>query len=93
MTIAIVVLLVSGFAIWQIRSSYEAVLASVRADNKDLRDRLFAKNGQAPSGIDLTEKFEERQQELKQRQIEPKIKSVKDFEKKMTLKDRKLANG
>lgn len=58
-------------AVWCIHRAYIHTIDGLRADNKDLRDRLFAKNALPPSGVDLTEKYEERQERLNSRMSEP----------------------
>jgi len=39
--------------------SFAAIVAEIVSDNKDLRDRLFAKHALPPSGIDLSVQYRE----------------------------------
>ena len=47
------------------------IVTGLRAENKELRDRLYQKNALPPSGIDLTEKYEERQERIQARMESP----------------------
>lgn len=67
----ILILLAAGGAVWMIHKSYSLTVEGLRADNKDLRDRLFQKNNIPPSGVDLTEKYEERQERERERRNDP----------------------
>lgn len=50
----------AGGAVWMIHISHTHTIDGLRADNKELRDRLFQSKAMAPSGVDLTEVYEER---------------------------------
>lgn len=67
----LLIALLASAAVWRIHEAYRCTIDGLRADNKDLRDRLFQKNALPPSGVDLTEKYEERQERIKQQQGEP----------------------
>ena len=67
----VLILLTAGGAVWMIHHSYTLTFEGLRADNKDLRDRLFQKNNQPPSGVDLTEKYEARQEREQARRNDP----------------------
>lgn len=54
-----------------IHRAYIVVIDGLRADNKDLRDRWHQKNGMPPSGIDLTEEYEEKVEREKIRRDNP----------------------
>lgn len=68
----------SAFLLWQQRAHYEALLRDVRADNLDLRGRMFVSKGQPPPGVDMKEAHEERRAERKERQNDPARKSAPD---------------
>lgn len=68
-SLALIALLASA-AVWRIHEAYRCTVDGLRADNKDLRDRLFQKNALPPSGVDLTEKYEERQERERVRREE-----------------------
>ena len=61
-------------AIFTIHRAYIHVIDGLRADNKDLRDRLFQKNALPPSGVDLTEKYEARNERERERRDNPREK-------------------
>lgn len=92
----ILILLAESVALWQIDSSYRATMADLRADNKDLRDRLFQSKALPPSGIDLTEKYEERQErERARRDDHPRKKPpgpIEQLTDRWTQDDRAKAN-
>lgn len=56
----ILILLAAAGAVWMIHGTYTLTINSLQADNKDLLDRLFQSKAMAPSGVDLTEVYEER---------------------------------
>ena len=58
-------------AVLLIHRAYVHTIDGLRADNKDLRDRLFQKNALPPSGVDLTEKYEARQERINAGQQDP----------------------
>lgn len=74
-SLLLITLLACG-TVWCIHRAYIHTIDGLRADNKDLRDRLFAKNALPPSGVDLTEKYEERQERLNSRMSEPNPKRM-----------------
>lgn len=63
----IALLAVCGYLLRQQRAHYESLLADVRADNLDLRGRMFASKGQAPPGVDLKEQYVQKQVEKAER--------------------------
>lgn len=89
------ILLLAIGAVWRIHEAYKYTIDGLRADNKDLRDRLFQKNALPPSGVDLTEKYEERQERIRTQQGEPSQTKrpkgpIEKFTAKMAEKDRIL---
>lgn len=58
----ILIALAAGGAVWMIHVSYTHTINGLRADNKDLRDRLFGSKAMPPSDVDLTAIYEERKQ-------------------------------
>lgn len=54
--------------------SYLIVISGLRTENKELRDRLYQKHALPPSGIDLTEKYEARQEKQRAQDVERKEK-------------------
>lgn len=48
------------------RTDFNAQLDALRLDNRDLRDRLFVKNGVPPPGINVAAAYEERVEATKQ---------------------------
>jgi hypothetical protein len=62
---SILIALTAVGAVWIIHQAYVGQVDGLRAERKDLLDRLLQKNGQPPSGVDLTEKYEERQEREK----------------------------
>lgn len=83
--------LACGGAVFSIHKAYIHTIDGLRADNKDLRDRLFAKNALPPSGVDMTEKYEERQERQKRQDAEPKPKKagpIESLEAKWAADDR-----
>lgn len=78
-----------------IHRAYRHTIDGLRADNKDLRDRLFQKNALPPSGIDLTEKYEARQERINAQQTDPNrpkrpVGPIEKLESNWTEKDRVL---
>jgi hypothetical protein len=92
-SLLLITLLASG-AVVLIHRAYRHTIDGLRADNKDLRDRLFQKNALPPSGVDLTEKYEQRQERLNTQQQEPqrgkKLGPIEKFEADMREKDHRL---
>lgn len=94
-TALVVILLASAASIWQIDSVYRSTIESLRADNKDLRDRLFQSKAMSPSGVNVTEQYIERKEQEK---IEPKSRRkkstgpIEELTSKWTKSDRKLAD-
>lgn len=43
-------------------AAYEKAIDRLYADNKDLRDRMYQSKAQPPSGVDLTQAYEERKE-------------------------------
>lgn len=89
-----ITLLASG-AVWSIHRAYRHTIDGLRADNKDLRDRLFQKNALPPSGVDLTEKYEQRQERVAAQQQEPQrgkkpLGPIEKLAAGWTEKDRQL---
>jgi hypothetical protein len=60
--VTLVILAACAFLLRQQRAHYESLLAGVRADNVDLRDRLFGSKNLPPSGTDMREHQEKREQ-------------------------------
>lgn len=60
-SLLLLTLLVAGM-LWAGLKLHYHIVDGLRADNKDLKDRLFQKNALPPSGVDLTEKYEEKQE-------------------------------
>lgn len=60
------------------RAHYEALLRDVRADNRDLRDRMYLSKGQPPAGVDVRAAHEEKQAERRARASDPALKSAPD---------------
>ena len=90
------ILLASG-AVWRIHEAYRLTIDGLRSDNKDLRDRLFQSKALPPSGVDLTEKYEARQERINAHQGEqPRGKKalgpIEQLEARWTEKDRTLAD-
>jgi hypothetical protein len=67
-----------AFLLRQQRRHYESLLRDARADNRDLRDRLFASKNLPPVGVDLKAEHEERKAERKERQNDKTLKSAPD---------------
>ena len=80
---ALVTLAGCGFLLWQQRAHYEALLRDVRADNRDLRDRVFASKNLPPSGVDMRKEHEERREERRRRQADPTTRSEADPTQRM----------
>lgn len=78
--------------LWQQRSHYNALLDRVEADNRDLRDRMFATRNLPPAGVDMKAEREEKQQERRQRAADPTLKSAPDptYKMRQTLAAREL---
>lgn len=55
-------------AVWCLLRLHYHIVDGLRAENRELRDRLYAKNALPPSGVDLTEKYEERQERTREQQ-------------------------
>lgn len=70
------ILLVAAGAVWMIHKSHSVIIEGLRADNKDLRDRLFASKNIPPSGVDLTEKYEARQEREQARRNDPNAQKI-----------------
>ena len=91
----LLITLLAGGAVVMIHRAYLHTIDGLRADNKDLRDRLFQKNALPPSGVDLTEKYEARQERINagmgDRPIKPKpLGPIEKVEADWTEKDRRL---
>ena len=92
----LLITLLAGGAVVMIHRAYIHTIDGLRADNKDLRDRLFQKNALPPSGVDLTEKYEERQGRIQARMSEPNPQKrpsgpIEKLTAKWTADDRRLA--
>lgn len=74
----VAVLAAFGLLLRQQRAHYESLLKDARADNRDLRDRLFASKNLPPAGVDMKAEHEERREERRQRQADPTQKSAPD---------------
>lgn len=77
-----------------LRLHYNTV-EGLRTENKELRDRLYQKNALPPSGVDLTEKYEARQERINSglgdRPVKPKaLGPIEQLESDWTEKDRRL---
>jgi hypothetical protein len=85
-----VILAACGFLLRQQRAHYESILRDVRADNLDLRARMFASKGYPPPGVDMKAAHEEKQAERQQRRSDPAQKSAPDpaWRMRRTLADR-----
>lgn len=85
-----------GLAVWAIHRVYIYVIDGLRADNKDLRDRLFQSKALPPSGINLTEKYEARQERIREEKQDPKKPlangPIERLEAQWKEKDLHLAN-
>lgn len=93
-SLLLITLLAFG-AVWCIHRAYIHTIDGLRADNKDLRDRLFQKNALPPSGVDLTEKYEERQERERVRLADPSLPKrpkgpIEKLTRDWTEKDRTL---
>lgn len=93
-SLLLITLLACG-AVVLIHRAYRHTIDGLRADNKDLRDRLFQKNALPPSGVDLTEKYEQRQERINagmgDRPVKPKaLGPIEKLESEWTEKDRRL---
>jgi hypothetical protein len=78
-----------------IHRAYIHTIDGLRADNKDLRDRLFQSKAMPPSGINLTEKYEAKQEREKAQRENPKPKAlgpIEQLEKRWTEDDRNKAD-
>jgi hypothetical protein len=60
------VLAACALALWQQR----AIIADVRADNRDLRSRMYVSKGQPPVGVDMVKGFEKKEEQREQRRAE-----------------------
>jgi len=86
---------VFSVATWLIDRSRQQTIEYLRADNKDLRDRLFIKHQLPPSNIDLTQRHEERQEQMKIERGDSNGKNqhpvnpLKTWTQEMTQKDLK----
>lgn len=88
-------LLLTLAAGWCFLKLHYHVVDGLRAENRELRDRLYQKNALPPSQIDLSEKYKERQERINSQMTEPNPKRVSKgpIEKltaKWTEKDRTL---
>jgi hypothetical protein len=93
-SLLLITLLASG-AVWLIHKAYIHQIDGLRAERKDLLDRLLQKNALPPSGVDLTEKYEARQERINTQQQEqnrrPKVLGpIEKVEADWTEKDRRL---
>lgn len=61
----VLILLAASASVWVIRQSYVFTIDGLRTDNKDLRDRLFQSKGLPPTGVNVTEQYQEKQAEKK----------------------------
>lgn len=69
-SLLLIALLATGF-VWRIHCAYIHTIDGLRAERKDLLDRLLQRNALPPSGIDLTEKYEARQERIQTRMSDP----------------------
>lgn len=91
-SLLLITLLACG-AVLLVHRAYYRIIDGLRSDIKDLRDRLFQKNALPPSGVDLTEKYEARQERLNVQRDDPNpklrsadpLKQVRDRWKKKDL--------
>lgn len=93
-SLLLITLLACG-AVWCLLRLHYHVVDGLRAENRELRDRLYAKNALPPSGVDLTEKYEERQERINSglgdRPIKPRPKGpIEKLTASWTEKDRTL---
>lgn len=65
------------------RGHYERLLADLRCDNIDLRNRMYASKGQPPAGVDMKADYAERRQARDERRRNPAQKSAPDPMKAM----------
>lgn len=88
-------------ATWRERKNWKAVerglliyIESLKADKKEAWDRLYQSKGYAPTGIDITEQYVEKQAEKKERVEDirkngkPPIGPLEKWQDKMKRKDR-----
>lgn len=89
------IIAIAAASIWQICRVYEGRLRELRADNKELRDRLFAKHQMPPSGVNLTEAYVERKEQQRQQQHDPRKRQgpVEAFAATMAEKDLRQQHG
>lgn len=77
--------------------AYEREIERLYNDNKDLRDRLFQSKAMPPSGVDLTEVYEERKQAGREHKEHSGKKlppgPIERLEAKWKEKDLKAAQG
>jgi hypothetical protein len=76
--VTLLTLAACAFLLWQQRRHYEALLRDVRADNLDLRGRMYASKGQPPPGVDMKEVHEEKKAAAARRQSDPALRSAPD---------------
>jgi hypothetical protein len=76
--LALIILAACAFLLRQQRRHYESLLRDVRADNHDLRGRMYVSKGQPPPGVDLQVEHEEKKAERQKRQSDPTLKSPPD---------------
>lgn len=101
MTIIIPLLtfIICGFVIWQMRVTYQDTIQHLTKQNTALLDRLLTKNQMPPAAIDLVQRHEEREQNLRQalgdgnngRRRGQSAGPVEQWTQAMTLKDLKEA--
>ena len=80
-----------------IHRAYIHVIDGLRNDNKDLRDRLFQSKALPPSGIDLTEKYEEKVERERERRDNPRpekktLGPIEQLEQRWAKDDRNKAD-
>jgi hypothetical protein len=79
------------------RRHYEALLRDVRADNLDLRGRLFASKNLPPPGVDMKAEHEQRCEERKTRDAEHERKSDPDptwkMRRRLAEKEKRRLDG
>lgn len=91
------ILLAAAGAVWFIQQAYVSQIEGLRADNKDLRDRLFQKNNLPPSEVNLTEKYEEKAERERERRTNPRAEKktlgpIEQLEARWTKDDQNKTN-
>jgi len=89
----VVIVGISASAVWLIHRAYIHTIDGLRSERKDLLDRLFQSKAMPPSGIDLTQKYEARQEREKEQRENPNrgkrpLGPIEQLTDKWTVDDR-----